>query len=57
MAKRIIFKDNSTVGGKKISSGNMTEAKHVFTIEIMSEVIEPFTYGKCFFLTLKMTNV
>ncbi len=27
----------------------MTEAKYVFTIEITSEVIEPFTWGNSFY--------
>ncbi len=29
----------------------MTEVKHVFTIEITTEVIEPFTWGNCFYHT------
>ncbi len=29
----------------------MTEAKHVFTIEITSEEIELFTWGNCFYHT------
>ncbi len=29
----------------------MTDAKHVFTIEITSEIIEPFTLGSCFYQT------